>query len=238
MVEPTTDKLVSIEFRILRQRPDGGAPPWFQSYWIRVSDAMTVLDALEQIRLTQDKSLMYRRSCHHSACGTCACMVNGKQRLACTTTVQELNTSVVTLEPLKKFPCLGDLVVDMTQLYRDMDPDWSLLKTARPIAPQPIPQRESVQRLENCIECGACVSACPVSTTNSAFMGPAALAALNAELAKVTGETAQALKRRAAAPSGHVGCDRALACSRVCPAGVYPARQIADLRRMLENGQL
>jgi succinate dehydrogenase / fumarate reductase iron-sulfur subunit len=235
MVEPTADKSVSIEFRILRQRPDGGDPPWFQSYGLNVDDAMTVLDALEQIRLTQDNSLMYRRSCHHSACGTCACMVNGKQRLACTTNVHELNTRVVTLEPLEKFPCLGDLVVDMTRLYQEMGPDWSLLKTARPIAPQPTPQGESVQRLENCIECGACVSACPVSTTNTAFMGPAALAALNAELGKVTGEAAQILRNRAASPDGQTGCDRALACSRVCPAGVYPARQIADLRRMLEN---
>lgn len=95
-------------------------PPGFQSYRLNVDAAMTVLDALEQIRLNQDNTLMYRHSCHHSACGTCACI----------TRVLALKTDTVVLEPLAGFKRIGDLVVDMTEFYRHLEPNWSLLKTA------------------------------------------------------------------------------------------------------------
>ena len=74
-----------IAFDITRYKPGQIDPPRVQSYTVAVDRTMTVLDGLEQIRLTQDATLMYRHSCHHSACGTCACVINGLERLACTT---------------------------------------------------------------------------------------------------------------------------------------------------------
>ena len=90
-------------------------------------------------------------------------------------------------------------------------------------------------RLEDCIECGACVSACPVWEADASFMGPAALAALNVQRCKVGHGRSQTLLDLAAGPTGEGLCDRALACSRVCPTGVAPARHIADLRRVLQR---
>jgi succinate dehydrogenase / fumarate reductase iron-sulfur subunit len=225
------EKSVAVEFRILRYQPGSGQEPVFQSYQLDIDSGMTVLDALEKIRLTLDPTLMYRHSCHHSACGTCACMINGSQRLACITNVQQLNSPTVVLEPLKGLPCMGDLVVDMTGFYSRMSPDWSLLRNAEPIAEGDTRHA----RLENCIECGACVSACPVCNADEAFMGPAALAALNTQRGKVRPSRAEALLELASGPEGERKCDRALACSRVCPTRVYPARHIADLRRALHK---
>jgi succinate dehydrogenase / fumarate reductase iron-sulfur subunit len=209
-------------------------PPRFQSYSVPVTEPMTVLDCLTHIQLTQDRSLMFRHSCHHSSCGTCAMRINQTERLACITPVWSLNTSVITLAPLHGFDRIGDLVVDMESFYRDIDENW------RHLRPVEIPAGASAQnppgwmRFENCIECGCCVSACPVPGGSDAFMGPAALAAIHHEIIKSPDKKTSLLKR-ADGDRGQRQCRRALACSRVCPTTVYPARHIADIRKYLQD---
>jgi succinate dehydrogenase / fumarate reductase, iron-sulfur subunit len=225
----------NVRFTILRTRPGEAEPPRFQSFDLSLEPGATVMDGLEAIRLGQDPGLLYRHSCHHASCGTCACRINGTERLACVTTVRELGTEEVVLEPLSGFPCVGDLVVDMTRLFRDMPMDWSCL---RPSESRPgVPVAEGVgryERLEDCIECGACVSACPVSRRDSAFLGPAGLAAANRE-ARKTPQRAAALLEPARSGRGAPRCERALRCSRVCPTGVYPARHIQELLDTLKG---
>lgn len=217
---------------ILRFKPGRIDPPRFETFDLPAGKAMTVLDALEAIRLTRDPGLMYRHSCHHSACGTCAMRINGEERLACVTRLGDLSSATLTLAPLKGFPVIADLVVDMTPLYADIDPDWPYLRPSdTPLAKAAAEQGATpALRLEDCIECGCCVSACPVVARDEAFMGPAALAALSNQMAKAAFDN-DALLRLAGRPGGEPACRRALFCSRVCPTGVYPARHIADLRR-------
>lgn len=224
-----------VEFKIERFKSGAIDPPRFESFMVTVNDQMSVLDGLEQIRLHQDATLMYRHSCHHSACGTCACRINGSERLACTTRILDLETKTVVLEPLRGFARLGDLAVDMTAFYKDIDPSWPLLKPAEPIKDAAYSGEVPVLRLEECIECGACVSACPAAHRHDDFMGPAALAALNCQMAKVDSHSKEALLAVAAAPRGERLCERAINCSRVCPNNVYPARHIADLRRLIKD---
>jgi succinate dehydrogenase / fumarate reductase iron-sulfur subunit len=194
---------------------------------------MTVLDCLEKIRLEQDSTLMYRHSCHHSSCGTCACNINGAEGLACTTRVHELNAEAITLEPLDGFTCRADLVVDMTEFFEDISEKWTYLKAVGNAAPSNMPPGiKQFTRFENCIECGACVSACPVNQKNDKFIGPAVLAAISNELEKDP-EKDEALLSLAESKRGVGLCERALNCSRVCPTGVYPARHIIDLQHLL-----
>jgi succinate dehydrogenase / fumarate reductase iron-sulfur subunit len=222
-----------IIFRILRYKPGVIDPSRFQEFELTVDENMTVLDGLEKIRLAQDATLMYRHSCHHSSCGTCACKINGQARLACVTRVLALNSSAVVLEPLDGFQCLGDLVVDMRELFKDIDQGWSYVREAENVASEIRADGiDSFTRFENCIECGACVAACPVIDKNNGFMGPAALAALHREILK-SPDRKSTLLALAGASRGEQLCERALNCSRVCPTGVYPARHIADLRRKL-----
>jgi succinate dehydrogenase / fumarate reductase iron-sulfur subunit len=222
-----------ITFRILRYKPGVIDPPRFQEFELTVDENTTVLDGLEKIRLAQDAALMYRHSCHHSSCGTCACKINGQERLACITRVLELNTVTVTLEPLDGFRRLGDLVVDMRELFKDIDEGWSYVREAENVESEIRPDGiDSFTRFENCIECGACVAACPVIDKNTDFMGPAALAALHREILKSSDRKSELLAL-AGARRGEQLCERALNCSRVCPTAVYPARHIADLRRKL-----
>lgn len=227
----------TITFRIERFKPGVIDPPRLQSFHLQVDEDMSVLDALEQIRLTLDESLMYRHSCHHSACGTCALRINGTERLACTTRVLDLDSEIVVLKPLHGFERLGDLAVEMSCFYRDIDPDWALLKPAEAVEGVVGREGESPQRLEDCIECGCCVSSCPVAHRSTDFMGPAALAALNNEMAKAPQNRRDALLSIAGSARGERLCERALNCSRVCPTHVYPARHISDLRRKLHPAE-
>lgn len=230
-----TEPLRTVEFKISRFKLGLIDPPHFQSFFLEVNAALTVLDALEEIRLTMDESLVYRHSCHHSACGTCACVVNGRERLACVTRVLELESDTVILEPLQGFARIADLAVDMTDFYRHIDPHWQSLRTAELDLGATASGHAAPQRLENCIECGACVSACPVVQKHPEFMGPAALAALNNEIGKASSANRKKLRQVARHPQGERLCRRAVACSRVCPTQVYPARHISDLRKTLKK---
>lgn len=192
---------------------------------------MTILDGLEQIRLNLDPTLMYRHCCHHASCGTCACTINGRPALACTTRIADLNTDTICLAPLSNHHCLGDLAVDMTSFFGELDPKWGSLRDCEKTTVERTPQGvDQLKRLENCIECGCCVAACPVTADTTSFKGPAALAAVNNEM-RNRPESREEMLRIAADPRGAGMCQRHLACSRVCPSKVYPARHIADLQR-------
>lgn len=200
------------------------------TFRVDAGEYTTILDALEEIRTTYDGSLLYRHSCHHGSCGTCSVLANGERVLACTTRLAELDDTV-RLEPLSPFSVVGDLAIDPTYLYRDFPRDATYLR-ASDAHPDSVPPQEidTFQRFENCIECGLCVSACPVTR---AFKGPAALAAYNRELEK-NPQREEELLPEVAGDDGVYGCDRALRCSQVCPLGVYPAKHIAVLKRKVE----
>ncbi|MCK5738964.1 succinate dehydrogenase/fumarate reductase iron-sulfur subunit [bacterium] len=221
----------TLTFRIFRFKPGITDSPKFQDFEIAVTEEMSVLDALEKIRLEQDATLMYRHSCHHSSCGTCACKVNGKEQLTCTTNVRALETDIITVEPLAGFRKIGDLVVDMTGFYNDIPEEWDYLRPCEKVKSTGMPEGiQAFTRFENCIECGSCVSACPVSHADSPFMGPAAMAALHTEMQKSPEKQAE-LIAIAGGEHGERHCERAIDCSRVCPTQVSPARHILELRK-------
>jgi succinate dehydrogenase / fumarate reductase iron-sulfur subunit len=227
----------NVEISIRRYKLGQIDPPRFQNYTVLVGadSNLTILDCLEEIRLNQDSTLIYRHSCHHSSCGTCACLINGIPRLACTTQLRSLPLDqVITLEPLKGFECIADLAVNMEVLFKDIDIEWSYLKTDESDKRQLTPEGIEVwQQLEDCIECGCCISACPQMQATEGFMGPAALTAINNQGSK-SPKDRKKLLALAGGDRGVEHCKRVLACSRVCPTRVYPSRHIEDLRRQLK----
>lgn len=227
------NRLLRRIFRIFRFRRGIIDPTRFDTFELDLPESASVLDGLEVIRTSQDPYLMYRHSCHHSSCGTCACRINGNERLACTARVADLEKGEVLVEPLGGFPVVADLVVDMTGLYRDIAPTWSYIRASEWNSDSHTPAGiDTYTRLENCIECGACVSVCPAVEGFDSFMGPACLAAVDRELEK-NPENSAGLLEQAGSERGERRCVRALRCSAVCPAGVYPARHIMNLRRRL-----
>jgi succinate dehydrogenase / fumarate reductase iron-sulfur subunit len=218
-----------IRFKIFRYKPGRVDPPRFQTFELSLGPQATVLDALEELRMKQDPSLLYRHSCHHSSCGTCACRINGIERLACVTRVWDMGGEEVVLEPLEGFERVGDLVVDMGPFYEEIPAGVSCRRESEWNPGASVPEGLArYERFENCIECGACLSACPVSRRGEAFVGPAALATISREIEKGTRWAADLLDL-AGSDRGVQRCERALACSKVCPVEVYPARHIHQL---------
>lgn len=229
----------TVTFRVFRYKQGQGGPR-YQDFRVRVTPRTTVLQALEQIRTHQDPTLAFRHSCFHASCGTCGMRINGQERLACLTSVWELKGGIVRVEPLAGFPVLADLVVDASHFYGRFAPvGMPLIRRSEflPFAHTP----EGVDhytRYENCIECGLCLSACPVAGSDDAYLGPAALAAIERVWAEPRDqkERIPELVRMADAAHGVWRCHLAFECTEVCPTGVDPGGAIMRLRRGLIRG--
>ena len=222
-----------VRFKVFRYKPGAIDPPRYDTFAVNVGPRTTVLDALELIRVDHDSTLMYRHSCHHASCGTCAYKVNGQEGLGCVTNVLELDADEVVVEPLDGLSRIVDLVVDMSEFFRNFSPNWTHIRNSEWHSQAARPDEvDHYVRFENCLECGACVSACPVTAAGDFYIGPAVLAAINRELSN-NGGNKQALLDLAGSQQGVWQCHSAYECSAVCPSDVNPAGHIMELRRRL-----
>ena len=216
----------SVLVKVFRSGP-GGRAGRYDELRVPVGPRATVLDALLAVR-RQDPSLTVRHSCLHGSCGTCGMRVNGREVLACVTRLDGLGGPVV-VEPLAGAPVVADLVVDMTDFYQRLEPAGRpLVRASEGAQPEP----EDRERFEDCIECGLCLSACPIAG-DPRFLGPAALAAAERVLAEPRGADPRALLGWVDDAHGAWRCHAALECSAVCPVGVDPGRAIMRLRGRL-----
>jgi succinate dehydrogenase / fumarate reductase, iron-sulfur subunit len=219
-------------YRVSR-RKQGEAKARFDSFEVEAQAGETLLDALLRIKATQDPSLAIRHSCMHGSCGSCGVRVNGRERLACDTVVEGLPAGQIKVEPLANQRLVADLATDMADFYARFEAAG--LPPVR--AGEAGPETETPEgirafgRFENCIECGLCLSACPVARTNHDFIGPAALAAAARVVAEPRGADLGPVLALAAEPDSVWRCQDAMECSAVCPAGVEPATALIALRR-------
>lgn len=223
----------TIEVEISRQKQ--GEERHFQVFRLEVDPEEYVLDAVERVWAFHDRSLTFRHACHHSTCGACAMLVNGVEKLTCITPIRTVtqNGGRIRVEPLRNFPVLSDLVVDMSSLYGKMEETSfsavaALEKSYLPYEEKP--EAEDVERLVDCIECGMCISACPGAATSERYLGPAVLAAAHHRYLE-TGDGC--LLDLADSKDGVWRCHSAYECSEVCPSHVDPAWRIMDLRRRI-----
>ncbi|MCU0483385.1 MAG: 2Fe-2S iron-sulfur cluster-binding protein [Chloroflexi bacterium] len=210
MAEPQPTATRPVRFRVHRRKAgdDGGR---YDSFEVQLDEQRTVLDGLVAIRTEQDPSLTFRHSCFHASCGTCGMRVNGADVLACVTKVAELGTEV-TVEPLANIPLVSDLVVDMGAFYGAEGIDV-------------------LTRYEDCIECGICVSACPVAGSDPRYAGPAALCAAGRVVEEPRDADRTAALRFADGAHGVWRCHVAYECTEACPSAADPAGHIMRLRR-------
>src|SRR6516164_845215 len=107
--------MATATFKIWRGDPMGGA---FRDYTTEVAEGMVVLDAVHEIQRTQAPDLACRWNCKAGKCGSCSAEVNGMPRLMCMTRLSELPLEKpVTIEPMKAFPLVKDLVTDVSWNY-------------------------------------------------------------------------------------------------------------------------
>lgn len=215
----------------------------YQTYEYIAAPLDTLIQAFEYIQAYLDRSVLFRRSCFHGSCGTCGVVVNGKKVLACLVRMADLDERELRVDPLAVFPVIGDVAINPAKLYAQLPEERQYLRNSDKRAAVPDAGARATpatpdgaatlatppQRLEDCIECGLCETACPITAP---FLGPAALAAYQRELINRPERRAEILQR-VGAPDGVGPCKTHYACSKVCPTGVYPSGKIAQLRKEL-----
>jgi succinate dehydrogenase / fumarate reductase iron-sulfur subunit len=230
----------NITLKIYRQKE--GERPHYDEFRMEVDPGEYVLDAVERVWAFMDRTLCFRHACHHSTCGACGMRVNGVEKLTCITSVRDVTKegATLTIEPLRNFPIISDLTVDMGSLYSRMDAvgarsvlPISEAEIENPPAAWPTDDGQYL-RLSDCIECGLCLSACPVVTTSAGYLGPAVLAGAQANGLKRNPE----LLNLVDCEGGVWRCHSAFECTAVCPSYVDPARRIMNLRRQVISEKL
>lgn len=232
-----------------------GEKSWFATFEVRTRPHMSVLDALFHIQEEQDSTLAFRYSCRGAVCGSCAMLINKKQRLACRTQVSEISGETVLslskygpvakpeiktgneilVEPLPSLPVLKDLIVDIEQFlkhYEGIEP-WFIGKKTLPgqevfMSPHDL---EKVHDYAGCILCGLCYGACPSFARDSDFTGPAALAKAWRFYAYPRSNNRDEIIGRVDATTGIWACDEVYRCVEVCPKQVPPTNAITGLMR-------
>ena len=206
-------------FRI--RRSDG-----FHDYATPVTEGMVVLDAVHQIQAEQANDLAVRWNCKAGKCGSCSAEVNGMPVLMCMTRLNTLPlTRPVTIEPLKAFPLVKDLVTDVSWNY-EVKKRITPFQPRAPDAPDGTWRMaqgdvERVMEFRKCIECYLCQDVCHVLRDHhqhETFIGPrflvyaAALEMHPLDTADRTTELRQA--------HGIGSCNITKCCTRVCPEGI------------------
>ncbi|MDA1096367.1 MAG: succinate dehydrogenase iron-sulfur subunit [Chloroflexi bacterium] len=229
---------------VYRYDPESDDPSSRQQYSVELTQYGTVLDALLDIRDSQDGTLAFRCSCRSAICGSCSMKINGQSRLACKTLVAQIEHEgeVITVDPMGNMPTIKDLVVDMDSFW---DKIRSVQPYLRPEGPEPereyLVSNESMTHLAvamNCIMCGACVSDCTVLEVDKSFIGPAALAKAFRFAADPRDGHRQDRLELYTEPSGIWDCTRCSMCVQACPKDVAPMDRIMELRSMAIQGGL
>jgi succinate dehydrogenase / fumarate reductase iron-sulfur subunit len=159
--------------RVFRGGPEGGQAV---DYSVPVAPGMVVLDALHSIQAHQAPDLAVRWNCKAGKCGSCSAEVNGRPRLTCKTRMDSLpRDKPITVNPMKSFPIIKDLVTDVSWNYE-------INRKIPPFTPRPgvewkMQQRDldRVQEFRKCIECFLCQDVCHVLRDHdkkAQFAGP------------------------------------------------------------------
>jgi succinate dehydrogenase / fumarate reductase iron-sulfur subunit len=164
-------------FRIWRGKAAEGG---FVDYATEVSEGMVVLDAVHQIQADQAPDLACRWNCKAGKCGSCSAEINGRPKLMCMTRLNTLDlTQAVTVEPMRTFPLMKDLVTDVSWNFR-VKPTIRKFTPRTPDAADGtwrMAQRDAdrVQEFRKCIECFLCQDVCHVLRDHGKhdeFIGP------------------------------------------------------------------
>jgi len=185
----------------------------------------TLLEALHEIKTTQDATLTYNSGCRSSVCGSCAMRVNGREILACAYKVQDGDK----VEPLHNVEVIRDLVVNMDKALSFNTKSKTWLKP-QATTPKLSPSDEKVNEIQSdCILCGSCYSACPVYAVNEEFKGPFSLTRVWKYTSDKREDDAKD-KIDTIQTNGIWDCTLCNECTVVCPQNISSKADIEKLR--------
>src|SRR5438105_268791 len=230
----------NVILRIKRQDTPTGKARWeeFELPWKQGMNITSSLMDIAANPVTRDGKkttpITYDSNCLEEVCGSCAMLINGRARMACSALVDQLEQPIK-LEPFSKFPVVRDLAVDRSVLFENLKrvKAWVPVDGTYDLGSGPrmsMDDQEAAYPLSRCISCCCCMEACPQFNESTGFVGAATISQVRLFNTHPTG---QALKReRLAALRGGGGiqeCGYAQNCVEACPKDIPLTRSIAEV---------
>jgi len=230
----------SVVIKIKRQDNPNATSRW-EEFELTYKPGMNVISSLMEIAanpVTRDGKpttpITYDSNCLEEVCGSCAMLINGRARMACSALIDKLDQPIK-LEPFTKFPVVRDLAVDRSVLFENLKTvkAWIPIDGTYDLGPGPRvspEQQEHAYPLSRCISCCCCMEACPQFDEDTGFVGAATISQVRLFNTHPTGA---GLKReRLAALMGDGGiqeCGYAQNCVEVCPKDIPLTRSISEV---------
>ena len=233
-------ELKNVIIKIKRQATPKESSHWeeFELTW---KPGMNVISALMEIAAnpkTRDGKvttpITYDSNCLEEVCGSCAMLINGKARMACSALVDKLEQPIK-LEPFSKFPVIRDLAVDRSVLFENLKAvkAWVPIDGTYDLGSGPkmsMHDQEASYPLSRCISCCCCMEACPQFNDNTGFVGAATIAQVRLFNTHPTGAALKSERLEALMGDGGIQeCGYAQNCVEVCPKDLPLTRSISEV---------
>jgi fumarate reductase iron-sulfur subunit len=221
-----------ITLQVARYRPEQESEPVFDEYEVPCPGDWVVLDGLNHVKDRLDGTLSFRWSCRMGICGSCGMTVNGEPKLTCATFLADYAPGPVRVEPLRNFPVIRDLIVDLGDFMQKLVrvKPWIVRSVEQPLAKgeylQSPEEMDEYKQFSMCINCMLCYAACPIYGLDPKFIGPAAIALAQRYNLDSRDEGAAERLEVLSEHEGIWGCTFVGECTKVCPKNVNPAGAI------------
>lgn len=223
-------------FKILRYNPEVDKKIYYKTYSLDASENRSILDCLNEIKWHIDGSLTFRRSCGHGMCGSCAMNINGINRLACQTLIKDTGYKVQ-IEPLKSFPIIRDLVVDLTCFFESYQQIIPYLINNSSVNDkerlQSSEEQNLIEEAASCILCASCTSSCPSFWADNNYLGPSALLKAYRFIFDSRDEAKSERLKIINSRQGIWKCHTIFNCMEACPKEINITESISRLKLKL-----
>jgi succinate dehydrogenase / fumarate reductase iron-sulfur subunit len=228
-------------FKIKRFNPETDKKPHWEQYTVEAEPNDRLLDGLHNIKWYVDGTLTLRRSCAHGICGSDAMMVNGQNRLACKILMKDVakESNPIVVEPLRGFPIIKDLVVDMEGFFAKFRAVKPFLINDEPPPPdgrerlQSPKDRAKYDDTTKCILCAACTTACPTFWADREYVGPAAIVQAHRFIFDSRDEGTDERLNILGEKGGVFACHSIYNCAQACPRDIDIVKAINEVRQTL-----
>ena len=226
----------TITLEVARYRPETDTEPAFQQYEVPLNGDWVILDALNYVKDKLDGSLSFRWSCRMGICGSCGMTVNGEPKLTCATFLSTYAPGPIRVEPLKNFPVIRDLIIDMSDFLGKLSEvkPWIVRNEEKPLEEgeflQTPEELDVYKQFSMCINCMLCYAACPVYGLDPTFIGPAAIALAQRYNMDSRDQGSSERLDVLSQDEGIWSCTFVGECTQVCPKNVDPAGAIQQYK--------
>ncbi len=234
----------TVKIKIKRQETPDAKPHW-EEFHVPYRPYLNIITCLREVQKSpktfdgrKTTAVAWESSCLEEVCGICTMVINGKVRQACSALVDQLGMEI-TIEPMRKFPVVRDLVVDRSRLFETLKRvrAWVAIDGTHALGPGPRISPEQQQEdyvLSTCFSCGCCLDVCPQVSEKSEFIGAMAISQVRLFNHHPLGKnTANDRLKSLMAPGGIEDCGNAQNCVKACPKHIPLVTSIAEVNQQV-----